>query len=174
MQRERGTAGLPKLSRLKALAPRSAVRGPRAREVVRRVMQANRSTGTRPELAVQLILSSAGIRFARHVADVTGKPDFVIAGSKVAIFVDGDFWHGYRLGRWKNQLSGYWVAKIQRNRDRDRRTFATLRRRGWRVIRIWEHQLTDSDEVLRRVRLSMVASARPMVAAHDTCRKANV
>src|SRR5262245_26505123 len=109
MRRERAGADLPKLSRLKGLAPRSTTRGPRPRNVVRRVMQANRSTGSRPEVAVQLILKHAGIRFAQYAANVAGKPDFVIARSKVAIFVDGDFWHGYRFGRWKAQLSEYWV-----------------------------------------------------------------
>lgn len=121
MRPERVGADLPELSRLKARGPRVTERGPRAREVVRRVMQANRSTGSRPEVAVQHVLSKAGIRFARHVAVMLGKPEFVIAGSRLAIFFDGDFWHGHRFGRWNAQLSEYWVAKIQRNRKRDRR-----------------------------------------------------
>lgn len=157
MRRDNGDPDLPELTRLKSLAPRSAVRGPRPRHVVRRVMQANRSKGTRPELAVQFMLKRAGIRFLRHVADLPGKPDFVIPGRRVAIFIDGDFWHGYRFARWKGQLSEYWVAKIERNRKRDKRTFATLRRGGWIVVRVWEHQLVDPDKVLGRVRRSIVS-----------------
>ena len=160
MRYARVGADFPKLSRLKGIAPRSTIRGLRNRSVVRRVMQANRPTGSRPEVAIRLILERAGIRFARQVADLPGKPDFVIEPSRVAIFVDGDFWHGYRFGRWKAQLSQYWAAKIQRNRERDRRTFATLRRRGWKVIRIWEHQLADPDEVLCRIRVSILDMRR--------------
>src|SRR5438105_1997252 len=100
MRREGPGADPPKLSRLRALVRRSTTRGPRPRRIVRRVMQANRSTGTRPELAVEFLLRASGIRFARHVASVPGKPDFVIERANLAIFVDGDFWHGYRFDQW--------------------------------------------------------------------------
>src|SRR5437588_9644116 len=145
---------LPKLSRLTSPGGRSSIRGPRKRDVVRKVMQANRSTGTQPEVAVERLLRGARIPFARHVASVLGKPDFVVR-HKVAIFVDGDFWHGFRFALWKGQLSAYWVTKIQRTRRRDRRTFAALRRQGWKVIRIWEHQLVDPSRVLSRIRGSL-------------------
>lgn len=151
MRREDPGAGLPKLSRLRGLVRRSTTRGPRPRRIVRRVMQANRSTGTQPELAVELLLRKSGIRFRRHAVDVPGTPDFVIQRSKVAIFVDGDFWHGYRFAQWKHQLSVYWQVKIDRNRNRDRRTFSTLRRRGWKVVRIWEHQLAQPNTVVARI-----------------------
>jgi DNA mismatch endonuclease (patch repair protein) len=121
-------------------------------------MQANRSKGTRPEATMRLILNEAGIHFRRHVATMPGTPDFVLSHSKVAIFVDGDFWHGYRFGCWKGQLSEYWSAKIERNRVRDRRTFATLRRRGWNVVRVWEHQLADPPKVLGRILASLACA----------------
>lgn len=160
MLREDGVIQSLKLTRLKSPMGRSSIRGRRAPEVVRRVMQANRSTGSRPEIAVQLLLTAARIRFTHHVASLPGKPDFVVERTKLAIFIDGDFWHGYRFDQWKRQLSDYWVVKIQRNRDRDQRTFATLRRRGWKVVRIWEHQLSQPRKVLARIRASMRANAR--------------
>jgi DNA mismatch endonuclease, patch repair protein len=156
MRRELTVADLPKLTRVKGLTSRSFVRGPRPRDVVRRVMQANRPTGSRPEVAVRRILDWAGIPFTCHVARLPGNPDFVIERSKVAIFVDGDFWHGYRFGRWKAQLSDYWVAKIERNRARDRRTFSTLRRRGWKVVRVWEHELANVARVRGRILTSLI------------------
>ena len=159
MQHVRAGADPPSLSRLRGLAPRATLRGPRPLDIVRRIMQANRSKGTRPEAALGLILSEAGIRFKRHNATVPGTPGFVIAHPKAAIFVDDDLWHGYRFGRWKDQLSDYWIAKIQRNRVRDRKTFATLRRRGWKVIRVWEHQLADPPKVLGRILASLACAA---------------
>ena len=68
----------------------------------------------------------------------------VFPTERVAIFVDGDFWHGYRFPRWRNALPAFWQKKIQANRLRDRRTFQQLRRRGWTVLRIWQHEI-DAD-----------------------------
>lgn len=70
-----------------------------------------------------------------------GRPDIVFSSARVIVFVDGDFWHGYRYPAWTRRLSPYWHQKIQRNRLRDRRNFAKLRRAGWRVIRVWEHEV---------------------------------
>jgi DNA mismatch endonuclease (patch repair protein) len=91
-----------------------------------------------------------------------GRPDLVFQTEKLAVFVDGDFWHGYRFPAWRSRLSPYWKAKIERNRARDRRNFATLRRRGWHVLRIWEHAISNDlaacanriEAALRRVRRS--------------------
>jgi DNA mismatch endonuclease (patch repair protein) len=146
------------------------------RDVVRRVMQANRSTGTAPENTLASLLRRSRIRFARHVAALPGKPDFVIRLTNVAIFVDGQFWHGYKFNQWKSQLPEYWLTKIQGNKDRDRRTFAALRRRGWKVIRVWEHQLLQPEKVIQRIRLAMNDSAsrvkRPPIETSPLLRRA--
>jgi DNA mismatch endonuclease (patch repair protein) len=149
---------------------RIQVRGPMSREIVRRVMQANRSTGTGPEKVLASLLRRSKIRFARHVSALPGKPDFVIRLTNVAVFVDGHFWHGYKFSQWKSQLSEYWLTKIQRNRDRDRRTFATLRRRGWQVIRVWEHQLLHPEKVLQRIRNAMdeISASRAQMPLIET------
>ena len=60
---------------------------------------------------------------------------------KVAVFVDGDFWHGWRLPAWEHKLSKFWRDKLRANRARDQRNFRRLRAAGWKVIRIWQHAL---------------------------------
>lgn len=76
-------------------------------------------------------------------ADVLGCPDFVFREEKVAIFVDGCFWHGCKRHlRMPASNAAYWQAKIERNRKRDRQVSRALRQQGWRVIRVWEHTLT--------------------------------
>jgi len=73
--------------------------------------------------------------------NLPGRPDMVFAGIKVLVFIDGDFWHGWQFPRWRTRLSPFWQAKIERNRKRDVRNFAKLRRAGWTIVRIWEHEI---------------------------------
>ena len=70
--------------------------------------------------------------------NLPGKPDIVFTKRKIAIFIDGDFWHGYRFPTWKDSLSDFWQKKIEQNRIRDRKNFNKLRKRGWKVIRYLE------------------------------------
>lgn len=79
-----------------------------------------------------------------------GSPDIVLPRHRVAIFVDGDFWHGWRLSTWEHKLSEFWRDKIRTNRARDQRNFRRLRRQGWTVYRIWEHQIEEAGR-LRRI-----------------------
>lgn len=68
------------------------------------------------------------------------------------VFVDGDFWHGFRFDAWKSKLSEYWREKIERNRRRDRLYTARLRREGWIVVRVWERQvMRDIEKAVARV-----------------------
>ncbi len=109
-----------------------------------RVMSRIRGRDTGPERAVAEGLSSLGVTWESHVRDVPGRPDFVFRASKVAVFVDGDFWHGWRFSLWRDKLSPKWEAKIEANRRRDARNARRLRYMGWQVIRLWEHQI-DKD-----------------------------
>ena len=104
-------------------------------------MQAVKGKGTSLELKMALLLRRNGRRPQMNVAHLPGKPDLAFCRLKVAVFVDGDFWHGWRFNQWRDKLGDYWKAKIERNRARDRKNFQRLRRMGWIVIRIWEHQL---------------------------------
>src|SRR4051812_27573968 len=98
-----------------------------------------RSKDTTPEMTIRRLAHARGLRFRKHAKQMPGCPDLVFSRSKVAVFVDGDFWHGWRFSVWSEGLSPYWRLKIEGNRRRDKRNFCALRRRGWTVIRLWEH-----------------------------------
>lgn len=112
-----------------------------------------RGKNTGIEMLVFRELRKRGISFRKHYKKVSGSPDVAFPKRKIAVFVDGDFWHGYRYPAWKGKIKRkFWRDKIERNRARDRRTFAKLRREGWRVLRVWEHELErDETEALGRV-----------------------
>jgi DNA mismatch endonuclease (patch repair protein) len=100
-----------------------------------------RAFNTTVELALRTRLWRAGIRYRLHDHKLPGRPDLVFRREALIVFIDGDFWHGYRFPQWKTRLGPYWQAKIERNRRRDRRNHQRLRRLGWDVMRIWEHEL---------------------------------
>ena len=93
------------------------------------------------ERVVRSELHKRGLRFRKHVKGLPGKPDIVFVRARVVVFLDGDFWHGYRFGQWEGTVSEFWRKKIGETRKRDKRNFAKLRRMGWRVIRIWGHSI---------------------------------
>lgn len=107
---------------------------------------------TGPEQLIVGMLRKARRKFESHARDLPGRPDFVFRRARVAVFVDGDFWHGWRFPAWRLKLSEEWEAKIEANRRRDARNHARLRRSGWTVVRIWEHQIErDPQACLRRI-----------------------
>lgn len=96
---------------------------------------------TMPEKVMARLLRQAGVAFRRHGKKLPGTPDFVLAKARVAIFVDGTFWHGRAFKRWERKLSPHWRTRIVTNIKRDQRNFARLRRSGWSVVRIWDVDL---------------------------------
>lgn len=106
-----------------------------------------RSKNTKPELIIRKLIHSRGLRFRLHERTLPGCPDLVFPGAKIAVFVDGDFWHGWRFDQWSNKLGPYWKTKIAGNRKRDRSNFRLLRRRGWNVIRLWEHEVKADPSI---------------------------
>ena len=108
------------------------------------------------EVLVQRELRARGLKFRRHVRTLPGRPDFVFPKQKVAVFVDGDFWHGWRLPAWEHKLSPFWRDKLHANRSRDRRNFRKLGALGWKVIRLWQHDvLRDIAACIQRVRTAL-------------------
>jgi len=104
------------------------------------------------EKLVRSELHKRGLRFRKHVASLPGKPDIVFRKARVAVFIDGDFWHGFRFPAWRNQLPAFWQKKIAETRKRDQSNFRKLRRMGWQVIRIWQHQLKRCpDRCIERI-----------------------
>ncbi len=94
--------------------------------------------------------------FLTHVRSVKGNPDIVFSEKKLCLFLDSDFWHGWQYPRWKHLLKDdFWRSKIENNRQRDVKVTRFLRKSGWRVIRVWEHQLKDKDAVLAKIRQSL-------------------
>jgi DNA mismatch endonuclease (patch repair protein) len=111
-------------------------------------MQANRSRDTKPEMAVRRQLHKRGLRYRVGIApipDVRRRADIVFTRARVAIFIDGCFWHGCpEHGRkFFNHNADYWPTKIASNVARDRDTSARLREAGWTVLRFWEHEQAD-------------------------------
>lgn len=100
-----------------------------------------RGKNTRLEIRVRAELYRLGLRYRVHVRKLPGRPDIVFARSKVVVFVDGDFWHGYKFPLWKGKMAPFWQKKIGETRRRDLKNHRRLRTRGWRVIRVWQHQL---------------------------------
>jgi DNA mismatch endonuclease (patch repair protein) len=110
------------------------------------------------ELAVRSELHRLGYRFRTHRKGLPGTPDIVFVRDRIAVFVDGDFWHGYRLPAWERTLQPFWREKIRTNRRRDKLNFCKLRRRGWRVVRLWEHELKrDLSGSVQRI-ISLLAN----------------
>jgi DNA mismatch endonuclease (patch repair protein) len=117
------------------------------------VMRAVKGRGTTPELAVRRLIWSLGGRYRLNRADLPGKPDIVLPGRRLAIFVHGCFWHGHdcaRGARVPQANRDYWLGKIGRNRVRDAAAHAALEAKGWRVETIWECELKDAEGLRRR------------------------
>ena len=111
-----------------------------------------RTTNTAPEIALRRALWKAGVRGWRlHAKDVSGKPDVVFRGKRVAVFVDGAFWHGHPDHYW-GQSGAFWDAKIARNRERDERVNRELAPDGWTVLRFWDFEVArDAQACADRV-----------------------
>jgi DNA mismatch endonuclease (patch repair protein) len=109
-------------------------------EMMRRI----KSRDTAPELIVRRLLHRRGYRFRLHRIDLPGKPDIVLPGRNAIILVHGCFWHQHtcRLGRTPKGNQAYWVPKLARNSKRDSIVTRRLRALGWRVMTIWECQVT--------------------------------
>lgn len=117
------------------------------------MMASVKSKNTSLERLVFSEMRRRGVRFKRHLKGLPGTPDLVVPSSRKAVFVDGDFWHGYRYPVWKKRIaSKFWRAKIEANRLRDRRNFQRLRRRGWKVMRVWGHEIKkDPARALKKI-----------------------
>ena len=98
-----------------------------------------RSKNTKPELLLRRALFANGLRYRLHYR-ISGKPDIVFPGKKVAIFVNGCFWHGHSCpeGHTPKTNKKFWVNKIEVNQARDKRNVAQLRKAGWKVLTLWE------------------------------------
>lgn len=108
-----------------------------------KIMSSIRSKDTGIENELARLLKDAKIKYKRH-PKMVGNPDFIIRDKKVAIFCDGDFWHGKNYKKRKGELPDFWKNKIETNIKRDRKTNRKLRKLGWKVVRLWEKDINNS------------------------------
>jgi DNA mismatch endonuclease (patch repair protein) len=110
------------------------------------IMSKIRAKNTKAEGIVFRYLRSNGVYFQKHYKRVAGCPDIALPRKKIAVFIDGDFWHGRDFARRKDRLPDYWKMKIEMNMKRDRRNRRALVRAGWRIMRVWEKDLLKRQE----------------------------
>lgn len=122
------------------------------------VMSRIRSRGNKDtEIALARLFRRHRITGWRRHQNIFGRPDFVFPGLKLAVFVDGCFWHLCpRHGTKPATNRAFWRRKFSRNQKRDRLVNGTLRRAGWRVLRIWEHELAGESQLVRKIQKALV------------------
>jgi len=132
---------------MKSSANVSTERPRASSEEARHRMQATPQRDTPPELRLRKAFYRLGLRYRTNVKPLGTSPrraDIVFRQSRVAVFVDGCFWHGCPVhGTWPKANAAFWRNKIETNRQRDRDTYANLKRAGWISIRVWEHDIPD-------------------------------
>ncbi len=120
-----------------------------------KIMSKIRGKNTKPELAFRKALYAAGFRYRIDYKKLIGKPDILLKKYRTAIFIDGEYWHGYNWEQRKPKVKTnreFWIAKIERNMQRDREVNAELRRLGYTVFRFWETEIKkELDTSLQKV-----------------------
>ena len=110
-------------------------------------MQSNKSKGTKPELLLAKAMWALGLRYRKNSGSIFEKPDFSFKKYKVAVFVDGEFWHGKDWEQRKAEIKGnreFWIAKIERNIRRDMEVTGRLKAEGWTVLRFWSNDVVKN------------------------------
>lgn len=118
-------------------------------------MRKIKGTNTSQEVALRKALWKLGIRYRLNVSKLPGKPDIVIRKSRLVIFVDGEFWHGYEWSKKKQRIKAnreYWIRKIERTIERDRENVEKLNGQGFVVFRFWEQEIKkDLESCVRKI-----------------------
>ena len=123
-------------------------------EITHKIMSSIRSKDTKPEMLIRRALWKKGMRYRVAVKELPGKPDIVFTKAKIAIFCDGDYWHGHNwalrglssLDEELTHYSEYWRNKIRKNVERDLENTKKLESSGWRVLRFWESEIKKDPE----------------------------
>lgn len=119
-----------------------------------RNMAAIKTKNTKPEITVRKLLHRNGLRFRLHQRKLPGKPDIVLKKHKTAIFVNGCFWHHHKNCRRANipkTNTEYWIPKINRNTERDRKAIKELKKMGWDTLVIWECEVKDRKKMIKKL-----------------------
>ena len=113
----------------------------------KKCVQSNKNKGTKPELVLAKAMWALGLRYRKNSGSIFGKPDFSFKKYKVAVFVDGEFWHGKDWERKKAEIKGnreFWITKIERNIRRDMEVTGRLKAEGWTVLRFWSNDVVKN------------------------------
>lgn len=111
-----------------------------------------RSKNTALEKRVFSRLRSQSIYFQKHYKGIAGNPDIALPRKKKAVFIDGDFWHGYKFDSFRKRLPEFWENKIENNIKRDKRNRTELKQADWKVLRIWEHDVEKNfDSTIEKI-----------------------
>lgn len=116
-------------------------------EQISKNMRAVKNKDSAIEVLLRRELWRRGLRYRKNVAGLIGKPDIVFMGKKIAVFCDGDFWHGYDWENRKQDIKSrteFWIPKIERNMQRDIEVNEALERDGWLVLRFWGNEIKDN------------------------------
>jgi len=114
-----------------------------------RLMSKIKAKNTKPELRLRKALWLLGYRYRINVKKLPGKPDIVFSKYRLAIFIDGEFWHGFNWSDKKEKIKtnrGFWIPKIERNIQRDNKNNELLINEGWHILRFWESQIEKDIE----------------------------
>jgi DNA mismatch endonuclease (patch repair protein) len=120
-------------------------------DVRSKTMKAVRSKNTSLEILLRSALFRRGMRYRIHCQDLAGNPDIVFIRTKIAIFCDGEFWHGKNWNIKKKKIlknRDYWIPKIERNIQRDKEINKVLKKNGWKVLRYWEGDIKKNLEAI--------------------------
>jgi len=115
-----------------------------------------KSRNTSPEVVVRKMIWSLGYRYSLHRRDLPGKPDIVLPKHKAAIFVHGCFWHRHsaascKLARLPKSRLSFWGPKLEANRLRDRRNSRALKEAGWKILVVWECQISNKERIKNKI-----------------------
>ena len=139
-----------------------------ASEASSRAKRHNRRIDSQHEKVLRCELWRMGLRFRKNVATLPGKPDIVFVREQVAIFCDGDFWHGRDWEKQKLKLrlgtnAEYWIQKIESNKERDRLNNALLEAEGWCIIRLWETDIKQDPQTGAKLIKEVVNDRRKLL-----------
>lgn len=113
------------------------------------IMSSVRSKDTKMEIVFRKMLWQKGVRYRKNSLKYFGKPDLVLKKYKTVIFLDSCFWHGCKTHcRMPATRKAYWVAKIERNIQRDKEVRLYYKKKGWKIFRIWEHNINEDAKLL--------------------------
>ncbi len=104
-----------------------------------------KSRNTKPETIIFEMLKAKRIKFRKHYS-APGKPDIAFPKMKLAVFIDGEFWHGKDFNEWKQKISLFWLDKIGKNILRDKKNFKLLKKEGWTILRLWGKDVVRNPE----------------------------